>query len=65
MAETDDLLDEVELAFSEDDPIVKAPPLIEVVLQHAERTLVGHIFLRSAPITPSAALTLPIPRIRV
>jgi hypothetical protein len=64
MAEADDLLDEIELAFGEDDPIVKAPPLIKVMLQDAKRTLIGDILLRPTPITPRATLTLPIPGIR-
>ena len=65
MAEADDLLDQVELSLGQDNPIVEAPPFIQVMLQNTKHALVGDELLRTGPITQTAALTLPIPRIRV
>jgi hypothetical protein len=65
MPQTDDLLDQVELPFGQDDPIVKAAPLVEVMFQHPDRPLEGDKFLRTSALTSAAALTLPIPSVSV
>jgi hypothetical protein len=65
MPQADDLLDQIELAFGEDDPIVEAAPLIEVMFQHADRPLKSDKLFRTRSVTSAPALTLPIPSIGV
>ena len=61
MPQADDLLDQVELALGEDDPIMEAAPLIEVMLQDTDRALKRDELLRTGTITSAPRLTLPIP----
>ncbi len=63
--QADDLLDQVELSFGQDDPVMEAAPFIEVVFKHADRPLKRDILLRTGSVAPATALTLPIPSIRV
>ena len=65
MPQADDLLNQVELSFGEDDPIVKAAPLIEVMFQNTNCALVRDEFLRTRAITSAPALALPIPSVGV
>jgi hypothetical protein len=65
VAQTDDLLDEVEPALGQDNPIMEATPFIKVMLEHADAALEGDELLRTGLITPTPALALPIPSIGV
>ena len=65
MPQTDDLLNQVELTLREDDPVVKAPPLIEIVFQDTDRPFKRDKFLRTRAITSAPAVTLPIPSVGV
>jgi hypothetical protein len=65
MPQADDLLDQIELALREDDPIVEAAPLIEVVFQHTDRPLERDELLRTGSVTSAPVLTLPIPSVRI
>jgi hypothetical protein len=65
MPQTDDLLDQIEFSLGEDDPIVEAAPLIEIVLKCTDRPLEGDELLRTGSVTPAAVLMLPIPSIGV
>ena len=63
MPQADDLLNQIEPTLGEDNPIVEAPPLIEVVFQDTDRALKGDKLLRT--ITSAPVLTLPIPSVGV
>ena len=59
MTQADDFLDQVELAFGEDDPIMEAAPLIKVMFQHTDGALKRNELLRTRAITSAPVLTLP------
>ena len=65
MAQANDLFDQVELSLREDNPIVEASPLVEVVFKHSDRPLKGNELLRACPVSSAPVLTLPIPSVRV
>jgi hypothetical protein len=65
MPQADDLFNQVELSLGEDDPIVEAAPLIEVVFKYTDRPLKRDKLLRTRPITSAPVLTLPIPSVGV
>ncbi len=65
MPQADDLLNQIKLALGEDNPIVEAPPLVEVVFQDTERALKRDELLRASAITSAPILTLPIPSVGV
>ena len=65
MSQANDLLNQIELTLGEDDPIVEAPPLVEVVFQDTDRALKRDKLLRTSAITSAPVLTLPIPSVGV
>ena len=65
MPQADDFFDQVQLSLREDDPIVEAAPLIEVVFKHTDRPLKRDELLRTRSLTSAPVLTLPIPSVGV
>ena len=65
MPQANDFFDQVQLSLREDDPIVEAAPLIEVVFKHTDRPLKRDELLRTRSLTSAPVLTLPIPSVGV
>jgi len=65
MSQANDLFNQIKLTLGEDNPIVEAPPLVEVVFQDTDRALKRDKLLRTSAITSAPVLTLPIPSVGV